>query len=315
MNCRIEWKDFTLPEWQERFEKVRRSTLLQSYAHARATCPRLGQKPRWGAIYLDDQEAGIVQIAEASTLHGLLHAVILDMGPLWYDPTDLDRKNDAFTKAFNLCFPKRIGRKRRFIPNIAFTQKSSDFIEQNGFIWQKESRYTTIWLDLTKDAEDLRKSLHPKWRNQLSKSERYDLTVIHDTAGDTAADFIKLYQQDIKEKAYKNIPPARLYDYIPAFAEQQSLLLAHAVHHGNVVASALVLRHGTSATYQIGYLSPEGRPLCANHFLLWRTLLTLKETGIKDFDLGGVNAYDARDIQHFKERMGGETVIYSGLYS
>ena len=85
MTCTIDWNVLSFSEWEQRFKKLNRATLLQSYPYAQAMAEISGQKPRWGLIKIDNVEAGLVQILEVGFLKNLIHAVILDRGPLWFD--------------------------------------------------------------------------------------------------------------------------------------------------------------------------------------------------------------------------------------
>ena len=314
MDCRIEWNKLSLEEWSKRFMLIRRAPLLQSYDYACATYSRKGQKPKWGVIFIDGEEAGLVQMAEASTLFGLINAVILDMGPLWIDSYNLKEKNKAFYKEFNRLFPKRIGRKRRIIPNLEKSKSFHDIPDQKSYK-EHGSSYETIWLDLTEEEEFLRKKLKQKWRNQLNKSEKSNLFTEIDVNGDTFQTFSDTYTFNFIEKGFQNIHPRDLTTFFRAFLKNNHAFLAYTTHNKEKIAHALILIHGSSATYQIGHVSQKGRDLCANHFLLWSIIKHLKNIGVKDFDLGGINAYDAKGIKHFKEGIGGEKITYKGIYS
>ena len=51
----------------------------------------------------------------------------------------------------------------------------------------------------------------------------------------------------------------------------------------------LLFRHGNTATYLLGWNSPEGRRRRAHNLLLWRAVLELRERQVGWLDFGGVN--------------------------
>lgn len=308
ISCRIAWNILTLPEWEERFARLRRSNLLQSYDYARAVCPLQHQKARWGLVYINEKEAGLVQILEAGFCFDLIHAVILDRGPLWFEGFGTEEHIAAFFDRFDREFPARFGRKRRIIPECPeFSHPAYKRHDSPG--------YQTIWLDLTPPETDLRAGLRQKWRNMLNKGEKNGLQAVFDDKSRFLSWLLKVYQEDRRKKGY-NGPSVRLMRSLGrVFGEEGRMVAGQALYEGEPVAAVLVLLHGRAATYQIGWTNEKGRNLAAQNFLLWQTVLELKKKGIDDFDLGGINDESAKNIKKFKEGLGGETVTLAGRYS
>src|SRR5690606_1466555 len=124
-----------------------------------------------GLIRIDGVEAGLVQMIEVRALGGALHAVMIDRGPLWFDGFGGPAQFSAFTEALNAAFPRRIGRRRRFIPEFEHAGEIA------GFKKSASLPYQTIWLDLCQSEEDLRAGLKSKWRNALRKAEKAGLHI------------------------------------------------------------------------------------------------------------------------------------------
>ena len=98
MICDIKWNSLSVQDWQEHFNKIIRPNVLQSYEYAMAICPLQNQSARWGLIYIDNQEAGLVQIQEAGILGNIFHALIIDRGPLWFETFGAPEHFKAFLK-------------------------------------------------------------------------------------------------------------------------------------------------------------------------------------------------------------------------
>lgn len=314
VNCSIQWNNLELDAWQQRFEIIPRSNLLQSYAYARAICPLKGQRVKWGLILIDGAEAGLLQVFEAGLFGNIIHNVILDRGPLWFPGFGTPAHLAAFFAEFNRLFPRRMGRARRLIPETEHPD-ITHILERAGFRIRHAEEYATIWVDLTPDDATLRQNLHQKWRNQLNKSFKQGLTFKCDRQGRTMPAFLRVYKESKNIKQYQNIKPQDLTHFFKCFSETNNGFLAYALYNGTIAAAALVLIHGQSATWQIGYISDEGRSLCANHFLLWHIMLILKEHGLKDLDLGGINQAHAGGLTTFKEGLNGTTFKLQGIYS
>ena len=314
MQCKIEWDILSLQDWEDRFVNLRRSTLLQSYDYARAVCPLYHQKARWGLIVIDGVEAGLVQILEAGILGNLFHGVILDRGPLWFEGFGSKAHLSAFFATFNHQFPARPGRRRRVIPEV----KESELLEMQGFRRLPRPGYQTVWLDLRPDRDTLLTAMKSRWRNRVNKAARDGLIVEWDETGKTLSWLLTNYQSDKSKKGYDGPSVKLLQAMAKTFIPQGRFLAGRAILDNRSIAAILILCHGSGATYQIGWSTDEGRKAAAHNFLLWQAVCRLKDKGINDFDLGGVNDDadngNAKGIKQFKEGMGGQTVTYAGHF-
>ena len=315
MICAIEWNTLNLQEWEQHFSKISQSTLLQSYFYAQAACSVNYQRARWGLIKIDGMAAGLVQILEASVLGRLFHAVILDRGPLWFEGYGDDSHFEAFLETLNREFPARFGRRRRFIPEITDRPAVRALLERNGFKRRGAETYQTIWLGLTPNLETLHKNLKKKWRNALSKAQRRNLRVEWDFEGAHLTWFLQGYALDKAQKNYDG-PSVKLMQALGrSFIAGKGLMIGRAMLDNRPVAAILIVCHGRSATYQIGWSSQEGRETAAHNLLLWEALAVLKGRGITDFDLGGINETQSEGIKIFKDGLGGRSVSLPGIYS
>lgn len=312
MQCNIEWNTLSLPDWEARFALTRRATLLQSYDYARAACPLYRQKARWGLVRIDGAEAGLAQILEAGLLRNAIHALILDRGPLWFNDYGNKEHHEAFFTTLAAQFPARPGRRRRIIPEIPETEECA-YMQRLGFRRLPRPGYRTIWLDLTPDEAALRANLDKKWRSALAKAERGPLRIEWDDTGKTLAALLTNYQSDKAKKGYDG-PSVRLVRQLAkAFIPKGRFLMGRAILDNRAVAAILVLCHGSAATYQIGWSGEEGREHAAHNLLLWGAACRLKETGIRDFDLGGVSD-EAQGVTKFKQGMGGQDFAGAGHF-
>lgn len=314
--CTIKWNFLSLTEWQDKFQKLQYANLLQSYEYGISSCKINQQKARWGLIYINDVEAGMVQIHEAGILYNLLHGFIIDRGPLWFDGFGSTDNIGSFMESINKQFPKRFGRKRRFIPEFEDTKEIAQIMVNNGFTANnKVGKYQTIWIDLTKNEQELKDQLKSKWRNDLKKSGSYDMKIEWDETGATLPFILEKYTEDKSEKGYNGASPRMLMEMSKYFAPNKNIVIGTIIKDKKLIASILLIIHGSSATYQIGWVSDKARKVNANNFALWQAMLYLKRRNIKYFDLGGVNDDDTSGIKKFKEGMGGKLVQLCGLYN
>jgi len=171
----------------------------------------------------------------------------------------------------------------------------------------------TIWLDLTRGEDGILAGLSGKWRSALRKGEQAGLDLKVRKAGAGDLDWITGQEHaQAAQVGYKGLPPA----FIKAFAKvaPNDVLYAEARHDRAVVASALFLRHGASATYQIGWTNEAGRDLAAQPALIMAAIRTLKGKGITSLDLGGIDTVNGAGVARFKLGLGGEVVQGPGTY-
>lgn len=316
VQCTIDWSSVSSEAWDAGFKSIRRSTLLQHFLYAQANRAINQTGARHGKVLIDDAPAGLVQISEVGVLRNMVHAVSLDCGPLWFAGYGSSEHVAAFSTCFARQFPKRFGRKLRILPEVKDSTPNRMSLEKSGFVRRDGvPGYETIWLALDQDKDKLRAGLNGKWRNILSKSERSALRVSEDWSGHTSGHFLSTYESDRAEKGYEGPSVKLLLSLLKHMIPRREAVIFNALDQEQVVAAVLVLLHGSSATYQVGWTTDAERKLGAHHQLLWRAVVRLKETGILDFDLGGINDDSAAGVKKFKQGLGGNEVRLVGFFS
>jgi lipid II:glycine glycyltransferase (peptidoglycan interpeptide bridge formation enzyme) len=311
-NCKIEWNTLNSGAWDQRFNTIRRSSILQCYEYAQALCPINQQSARWGLIKINGAEAGLVQLMEVSLLKQLFHVVMLDRGPLWFDGFGEQDDLNAFFTEYNRIFKPRLGRRRRIMPETSLQISHAALPAKRKFAYPA---YQTIWVDLKPDEAALRAKLHGNWRSSLSKAERSGVQLHVDKVGLTLSWLLDNYARDKAERKFQGPKPRTIIALCDTFAPRGNRLLMQARFEGQPIAGILIFIHGKSATYQIGWTDHDkGRKYNAHNFLLWQAMLHLKALGIEDLDLGGVNGESAKGVKKFKMGMGGELVELCGQY-
>ena len=258
-------------------------------------------------VHMNEKPIGLVIIKHYKALAGLVHGVTLDCGPVWMDGHGSADDINAFASLFNAHYPRRIGRKRRWIPISSLTPPSS---------WiRRDEGHQTLWLNLTPPLDALHQNLKKNWRNALTKAEKSALTVSWDSDLDALPFMLKTYDLDKKRRGYGGLSVSSLETLIRRCYKTQNCVIGRALYDGDCVAYVIILTHGQSATYMAGWSHQKGRAHNAHHLLLWNALDVLKQKGINYFDLGGINEENSKGVAQFKMGMGGDIVRGSGLYT
>lgn len=309
---RIIWDETTRGEWRELLARVPQSNLLNTWGYAHAVRLHRQMMTRFGVIVVDGQPRGLIEIQEAG-LGKLIHALTFHRGPLWLDNPASAQEWQQFLTLYKETFPPRLGRIRRFLPEIEDTPEARTWLDEAGFKRVGEG-YETYWLDLRPETDELRKGLKGNWRNHLNRSEENGLMVEEDFTGVRADWLLSRYAADKAERKYDGPQPKFVQQLVNDFISDDGVMILRAHDKGTPVSGIMIFLHGSSSTFQIGWSGDRGRETRAHHLLLWHAITLLKSRGIEWFDLGGINPEDAEGVTKFKGGIGGSHYMTAGLY-
>ena len=290
----------------------RRPTLPQSWQYAAALARTEGWAADFGIIRFGTKPIGLVQVQTRRWPLGFKSCRIF-RGPLFiHDEIPGEMLKLVLGMLRQRYFLLR-GRPLLFHPELPDTPANHERLTAVGFR-RREAGYSTAWLDLSAELPALRAGLDGKWRNRLARAERLGVTAEVDAEGRHQDWLMERHAADKAARDYRGPTAATIrvfYEVAQGDADRPLLLRAHC--GGQAVAGALFLRHGQSATYQVGWNAPEGRALGAQNLLLWTAIGHLRAGGTRWLDLGGFNA-DTPGIAHFKAGLGGAAVTLVGGY-
>lgn len=312
----IDWMDSPNDAWRDVWARVRRPPLLQDPCYIRAMAILQQQTMRFGLITRDGAALGVVSVLEAKAIGGLLHALILDRGPCWLPQAGGMQDWKDFLRAMDATAPLRPLRKRRLMLELPDSPAASAMVAGMG--WPRLAAlkpYQTMWLSLAGDVADWRARLRPDFRQRLNKADRAGLTIDWDDTGTALPWLLQEYAADKGARGYAGPRPETILALCAAFGPTGQLRIARVLKDGTPVAGGLFFLHGRAATYQIGVVLSAGRAACANHFLMWQAMQTLRKAGIDDIDLGGINdANGMAGVNAFKQALGGDILRLVPVY-
>jgi hypothetical protein len=314
--------DLDADGFRRRFARIPVSNLLQDDLYGRAMARVQGLRPRWGVLRDGNDELGVVQVLERHALSGLLGAVVLDRGPLWLPQTDGATHAADFFRAFSRIWPRRIGRRRRIIPELPASAHSMALLRAAGcraLADTPAAGYATFVVAADEPAA-CRQRLLPRWRAALDKAEDAiadgRLVAHWPPARSRAADLLRRHLAQREAAGYRGPTVAELQRLLIDYARADQLLIGEAREAGSEVPCSMIalLCHGMTATYQIAWNSDAGRRLNANTALLWSALDQLRERGIAHLDLGGHDALHSPLLRRYKAGLGGREILLAGMH-
>ncbi len=201
--------------------------------------------------------------------------------------------------------------------NVMTPAIKTDFFTTNSFMVRARrpvnSRYS-VFLQTNDDEESWLKAMSKKHRYYVRLALRHGLTWQIGNDDQNLDDLGGLLKQMVNEK---NIS-------IPVYSGEQLRQMRHELGDGVLtiigrlgdqpVTGALVVIHGDRAHYLAAATTERGREMSAAYGMLFELRKSLRERGVKLFDLGGIAPHDkaASGVDHFKLGFGGETVEYLG---
>lgn len=145
----------------------------------------------------------------------------------------------------------------------------------------------TVFLDISKDEEDILKNFHSKHRYNLNLAKKKNLRVSFDINKKTLEDFYFL-QKITSERQKYIIKPKDYYDtLINTFDKKNKTLLVTCYLDEEVTASWLFIISEDTAYYVYGGSDENYKNLFPSTLVLWESIIKLKQMGIKTIDLYG----------------------------
>jgi hypothetical protein len=173
--------------------------------------------------------------------------------------------------------------------------------------------YATSELALTPDEAALRARLDGKWRNQLKGAEEAGLRVQPAHGGRYLDLLLQRHETFRRAKRHHGHSGREIAALVAAIQPKEDALILTALAGNEPLAGILLVVHGPSATYHVGWTSEQGRKANAHNLLLWRGMLALKARGVRFLDLGGLDDR-AAGVARFKLGLGGGVTEMAAMY-
>jgi hypothetical protein len=274
---------------------------MQGYDHLRP-CPL--------AITFDDRMIGVCMLRRGQVMGGLLQAVTIDRGPLFINPDDALLYQAAFWNWFHRQYPKRLGRRRRLIPEFSNEDQQIDF-----GVLRPIPPYQTSWIDLGLPEETLKKNMRKNWRHSLRQAETQNV-IIQDQVDDKNLRKILLFAAQQNKSGQQPAHFDFLYRLSAAFRTSGQLYLFYLTSADRgPLAGGIFYGHGKAVTWQVGFVTEAGRSGLANYAMLWAAIRAFRRRGFCYLDLGGLINQENSGLNYFKQGLGGEDVQFVGQYS
>ncbi len=303
----ILWNQIELPEWDAAHGTLA-GAIQQDWAYGTAL-KNLGIECHRAEVFLDGERVALAQFV-CRRYAWTVGFALCSRGPLWLKEVPAADRARIYVELKRTLPMKR--------PRFALF--SPDLLDPNDASLSRLTRvmtgHSTVLVDLTQSPEDFRAGMEGRWRNRLVAAEKAGLNIVR--TGANPGQYRWLLDEERSQRAsrgFHGLPVEFVEAYIHARAQTTKTALVMRADQGkDKVAAMLFLIHGTAATYHMGWSNDAGRDTNAHNLLLWRAFHELKERGVQQLDLGGINTRSLAGISRFKIGSGGKVVTYAGTF-
>lgn len=290
-------------EWRALLRRAPRSGLQQDWVYGCAV-QRAGNRVLRAVALHRGEPVALAQLVERR-IGALARIAMLIRGPVWVVPELRDLLEPAFLAQLRAVLGRAV---------LLWSPERPEVGDRLWGLRRVMTGYSTVWIDLGHDAATLRSRLHGKWRNRLHRAEAEPIEVRRVRRGGLVDWLLDASERRRVEVGYRGPTPAFVRGLAACEDGDAPQLGLVALERREPVAGILLQRHGACATYLVAATTPRGRVLRANHLLLWRALLLLKEEGVAALDLGGIDTVRAPGLARFKLGLGGAVATLAGTF-
>lgn len=175
--------------------------------------------------------------------------------------------------------------------------------------------HTTFLINLNEDIETLFERLSKTNRNCVRKAEKEQVVVTMDYSNKYILDFIKLYDERMKEKSVDALNLEFLKNNLEMLVKHHLGFFAVASFQGVVYNMAFISTVGKNARYLYGSTKHGDKLPPIGQYLHFEIIKELKSKGFNTYDLGGIpnlpvsEDNPAYSVYKFKKGFGGNDKI------
>jgi len=177
------------------------------------------------------------------------------------------------------------------------------------------SSHKTILNDITPSLEDLRKGLHKRWREKLSRAMRNDLEIREGTDEKLYETFVTLYKEMRIRKQFSTGVDIHEFKKIQSdLPRHLKMKIMICTFKGRLLAGLVWSAIGDTGLAVFSATGNDGLKSYGAYLLRWRMVEKLKESGCRLLDQGGVDMRFNPGGYHFKAGMGGLETSHIGRF-
>jgi lipid II:glycine glycyltransferase (peptidoglycan interpeptide bridge formation enzyme) len=246
----------------------------------------------------NDQLVGVAQIINIK-LFKLFNIYYIGRGPIFFNATINDINSEII---YSL---KKFFKSKTFINIILVSPLSNNFIIKNSINLNFIKRWESLTLSLTPNLVEIKKNFSNNWRTKYMEKSLAINQRCFINRFDKIGNLLDLYYDNLCKKKGRMINKKFYKIYLKkVITSNQSPLFLEYYDSNQLEAAILIIKHGVSSTYLMGWSSEKAKKEKINQFLFWKAISLLKEDNVKFLDLGGIDSKETPGITQFKTSFG-----------
>ncbi len=306
-------------KWDELAPTFRDASYRQCSSYATAAARRVGAKSELNGLIDSHRLIGLADVRIKNlpmTPWGLAYA---NYAPIVMQDERFPEKQ--FGRCLDALREEYVERRRlvlRVTPALnggLFQDIQASCFEASGFRPCSQFPRKTFVLDLLRPLDEIRRSLDPKWRSDLARSEKAGIKITRSIELDDFDRFERIFLELTDRKGFMPNQDVRFFRHVQSTVPHDQKFVLHlAWHDDELIAGHLGSFVGDTAVYLLGAANSTGRDLRASFLLQWSAIGYAKTVGNSFYDLGGIDQEKNPDVYRFKRRLNGRLVTEIGPY-
>jgi len=308
-HCEVDTVDEA--RWYEILEQFDDGNIYQTWAYDEVRC---GRKNISHLVLRKDGEVMAAAQARIVKFPFLkIGIAYVRWGPLWRRKGKIPDP-EVFRHAIRALrteYAFRRGLVLRVYPavfqNDSSSHLSSILSEEEYTLQPQERPDRTIILNLSRPLEDLRQGLRSHWRRNLKTAEKSELEIVESSDVGSFEQFVPIYKEMVGRKKF--LEPndigefAKIQERLPGRFKMKIMLCKS---KGEICAGLISSAIGESAIYLFGATSDAGLKRRGSYLLHWRLIEELIKSGLKAYDLHGIDSIRNPGTYRFKADLCGD---------
>lgn len=308
--------------WYDILERFDDANIYQTWAYDEVRCGRKNI-----SHLLLKRKGEVVAAAQSRIVKAPIFKVgiaYVRWGPLWRRK-DTAADPEIFRQAIRALrneYASRRGLVLRLYPAL-FRNDSScleSILSEEGYSLQPQQRADrTIVLDVSRPLEELRKGFRAHWQRNLKIGEKSELEIVEGWDDKMFSDFIGIYKEMVGRKNFAEPNDVAEFKLIQRRLPPELKMKVMLCKSNDAVFSGIICSSiGAGAIYLFGATSNAGlKSRGSSHLLQWRMIEELNKSGVKSYDLHGIDPMTNPGTYKFKSDLcgsNGREVCFLGKF-
>ena len=306
-------------EWETYAKDFTDYSIYQTWAYQQVRCEMDGQKI--SRIVVKDGDGRVVtmcqlRIKQVRPLR--LTVGYAQRGPLMCRRDGVTEGLGEAIVALRRSYLEGTVNVLRIVPNIADDEKGQEevrILESCGLNRVASSpRYHTMVFPLFEDEQAMCSRFDRSWRRELKKAEQNRLEIKEGTSSEYFDILKRIYVSAIKRKGFRGLNPEIFVRTQKLLSPPEKMRVIVAYHGGMPISAHASSYLGFSGEGILAASTEKGLECGASYLVWWRALLSAKQSGMKVYDLGGIDPRRNPTVYQFKKRMGADECYFIGEF-